>query len=101
MFGHTHPTRIMISDIKHNELAAVVVLGNVVGVGCAGEPVDRVEADAVTIKHRLKQTAHGSFFGPHLASLRLLVPETAPIARGHFLGEFFRVRPAGAISMPR
>src|SRR5262249_26325244 len=93
--GHAEPGWIEVADIQHHQLAAIVVPRNVPGLGRAGKAVNRIEADAITIEHGLKQTADGALLAPHLASLRLLIPETAPIARGHFLGKFFRVCPTG------
>ena len=93
LFRHEHPARIEVADVEHDQIAAVVIFGNVMGCGGAAESVHRKEADGVLVEHRGKHAAHGALLGPDLDAMRLLVPEIAAIGSRDTAGVFGRIGP--------
>src|SRR5262249_35967187 len=90
---HVHAARIAITDIEDHEIAAVVILGDIID-GCrAAKAVHHAEADRIMIEHRTKYAAHGAFLGPHLDADRLLIPEIAAIGLRFTAGIIFWIVP--------
>src|SRR3954468_18202586 len=94
LFRHEHAGRIEVADIKDDQWASVVVLGNVVDGGSAAKPMHRKETDRVLIEHRLKQAAHGALLAHHHDADGLLVPKVATIRSRDSAGICFGVSPS-------
>src|ERR1700680_4512794 len=92
MIRHPHAGGIEVADVKRNQIATVIVLGDIVDGGCAAEAVHDPEPNTVCIKNRRQHAANGSFLRPDLAAHRLLVPKITPVLCRGCASKFFWIR---------
>src|SRR5207248_5810490 len=71
---HEHAARIEVSDVKNDEVAAVVILGEVVDAGRAREPMHGEESDREVIEYGLQHASDGALLGHDHDAMWLLVP---------------------------
>src|SRR5262245_24848998 len=93
LLGHVHAARIVVADVEHDQVAAVVILRHIVDRGGAGESVHHPEADSVLVEHGREHAAYGALLAPDFDAQRLLIPEIAAIGPGYAAGVFGGVIP--------
>src|SRR5262249_29584271 len=54
---HVHAAWVVVADVEHDQIATVIILGNVMGCGGAAESMHRKEANSILIQHRFEHAA--------------------------------------------
>src|SRR5262249_34894316 len=90
---HEQTARIIVTNIKHDDGATIIILRDVVQRGGTGETVQHSEADSKMIKHRGEHATHRALLADDQKSVWLLVPEIAAIRLGYALSVIFGIVP--------